>query len=342
VAFKAYTSAAADLFWGTNPTHEMLRETDWSRTPLGPVDGWPESLRAAVKTVLPSRVPMMLWWGEQLVQLYNDAAVPVIGRKHPTAIGQRASECYAEAWSELGPLAEMVLTGRGATFSRNLFLPYQRHGYVEETYWTFSYSPVHDGDSVNGLVVACMDTTRQVLAERRLGLLHRLGDVSSAEADSPQRAVRAAVRVIERSRADVPFALAHLLDDSRRFLHRVESFGVEPDTVRDWSVIPGPDDGIPSWRVTSTANAVVVHDINAAFGAVFERSVLGDAVPDDAIILPLEDRATGTVVGALALGINPYRELDDEYRAFFQSVARQVSTALTDTIAYESQRRRAE
>jgi hypothetical protein len=170
-----------------DPTQDVLRSTDWAATPLGPVDGWPDSLRSAIKIVLPSRVPMMLWWGPQLVQLYNDAATPVIGSKHPAAVGQLAAECYAEAWSELGPLTELVLAGAGATFSRNLFLPYERHGYVEETYWTFSYSPVQDGDHVSGLLVACLDTTRQVLAERRLGLLHRLGDISTAEFNGPRK-----------------------------------------------------------------------------------------------------------------------------------------------------------
>jgi signal transduction histidine kinase/DNA-binding response OmpR family regulator len=325
-----------------DPTQMILRSTDWAATPLGPVGRWPEALRAALKTVLPSRVPMMLWWGPQLIQLYNDAATPLIGRKHPAAAGQRAAECYREAWHELGPLAEMVLAGEGATLSRDLFLRYERHGYIEETYWTFSHSPVHDGDHVGGVLVAAMDTTRQVLAERRLGLLHRLGDLSSAEAHSVHEAVGAAVAMIGQDRADVPFALAHLLDDSRRTLHLAGSFGVHPGTAREWSVIPGPEDSIPSWKVTSSGKSTLVEGIRALSDAVFEPSVLGGAVPDDAMILPLHDRTSGVVVGALALGLNPYRALDEDYRAFCRSVARQVSTALTDALAYESQRRRAE
>jgi signal transduction histidine kinase/DNA-binding response OmpR family regulator len=331
-----------ELFSMADPTQDVLRSTDWAATPLGPVDGWPDSLRSAIKIVLPSRVPMMLWWGPQLIQLYNDAATPVIGSKHPAAIGQRAADSYAEAWSELGPLTELVLAGAGSTFSRNLFLPYERHGYVEETYWTFSYSPVRDGDHVSGLLVACLDTTRQVLAERRLGLLHRLGDISTAEFDGPQEAVRAAVDVLARSRADVPFALAHLLDDSRRFLHLAGFFGVDPNTIREWSVIPGPDDAVPSWRVAASGTPETVGFLDAMFGAVLEPSMLGDAVPDTAIILPLQNRATGTVIGSIALGLNPYRELDVDYRAFCRSVARHVSTALTDALAYEAQRRRAD
>jgi signal transduction histidine kinase/DNA-binding response OmpR family regulator len=335
-------TTAGSLFGDSDPTQMVLRTTDWRRTSLGPVDGWPQSLRAAIRTVLPSRVPMMLWWGPDLVQLYNDAAAPMIGRKHPAAIGQQAAQCYPEAWSELGPLAESVLAGRGATFSRDLFLHYQRHGYDEETYWTFSYSPVHDGGRVAGVLVSAMDTTGQVLAGRRLRLLHRLGDLSAAEAPSAHDAVRAAVEVIGESRAEVPFALAHLLDGSRRTLHLAGAFGVDAGTVRDWSVMPGPDDGLPSWRATTAGEALVFRGIRAISDAVFEPSVLGDAVPDDGMFLPLHDRTSGAVAGSLVLGINPYREVDEDYLAFGRSVARQVSTALTDALAYEHQRRRAE
>jgi signal transduction histidine kinase/DNA-binding NarL/FixJ family response regulator len=341
-AIRTAGPAVTEAFSTADPTQLILRSTDWAATPLGPVSQWPEALRAVLKTVLPSRAPMMLWWGPELIQLYNDAATSIIGRKHPGAAGQRAAECYREAWHELGPLAEMVLAGAGATFSRNLFLRYERHGYVEETYWNFSHSPVHDGDHVGGVLVAAMDTTRQVLAERRLGLLHRLGELSSAEAHSVRDAVAAAIATIGQDREDVPFALAHLLDDSRRTLHLAGSFGVDPGTAREWSVIPGPEDGIPSWKVTSSGRSTFVEGVRAMSGAVFEPSVLGGAVPDDAMILPLHDRTSGVVVGALALGLNPYRALDEDYRAFCRSVARQVSTALTDALAYDSQRRRAE
>jgi signal transduction histidine kinase/DNA-binding response OmpR family regulator len=336
------SSAAADLFPMSDPTQRLLRSADWAATALGPVEDWPEPMRAAVRTVLPSRVPMMVWWGPELIQVYNHAATPVIGGKHPTAIGQRAAECYHEAWAELGPLTETVLAGLGSTFSRDLFLQYERFGYTEETYWTFSCSPICDGDHVGGLLVACLDTTRQVLAERRLGLLHRLGEISGTAAHGVQEAVRATLAVLEQSRADVPFALAHLFDDSRRALDLVGSFGVDPGTVRGWSVIPAPGDGVPSWQAAASGEPVLAEAVDARFGAVFEPSVLGDAVPGDALMLPLHDRANGTVAGALALGLNPYRALDEDYVAFCRSVARQVSTALTDALAYESQRRRAE
>jgi hypothetical protein len=196
--------AAAALFDGSDGTLAMLRSTDWASTPLGPVDGWPAELQAAVRTVLPSRVPMVLWWGPRLTQIYNDAFTPLIGDKHPRAIGQDAADCYREAWPELAPLAESVLAGGGATYSRDLYLPYARHGYVEETYWTFSYSPVRVSDGVGGVFIACIDTTSRVLAERRLRVLHEMGGVSTAEARNAADACRIALRVLTDNRRDVP------------------------------------------------------------------------------------------------------------------------------------------
>jgi hypothetical protein len=224
---------AAAIFDGADPTQAALRAADWAATPLGPVEGWPDELRAAVRTVLPSRVPMLLWWGPQLTQLYNDAFTPLIGDKHPRAIGQDAAKCYPEAWSELGPLADSVVAGGGATYSRDLYLPRERHGYVEETYWTFSCSPIRAGDgAVGGMFIACTDTTSRVLAERRVRTLHELGGMSTAAARSPAEACRVALAVLAQHRRDVPFALAAVLDDTSAELRLAASFGLAADVLR--------------------------------------------------------------------------------------------------------------
>ena len=104
--------SADELFDGTDPTQAVLRATDWVATALGPVDSWPGELHAAVRTVLASRVPMLLWWGQRCTQLYNDAFRPLIGNKHPRAIGQDAADCYPEAWPELEPEVPSLEAGR--------------------------------------------------------------------------------------------------------------------------------------------------------------------------------------------------------------------------------------
>jgi hypothetical protein len=330
-------SSSSSLFPGDDPTQVLLRETDWSRTPLGPLEGWSDELRAAVSTMLPSHVPMALMWGPELVQLYNDAFRPTIGSNHPAALGRRAADNDPRAWSELGPLTTGVMAGLGATQTTDRFLLYERHGYQEETYWTLSYSPVQEAGEVGGVLLVALDATDQVLSKRRLAIVQELGGVSTAETSTPAEACRAALAVLSRAREDVPFALAHVLDDAGTTLHLAQAFGVDDRTVREWSVILGPDGEVPSWRVATSGRSEQAHHLRAQFGALVDASPIGDAVPDSAVLLPLTERRTGRPLGAIALGVSPYRALDDDYLAFFDLIAQQVSTLVTDA-AYAEDR----
>ncbi|MEV1147858.1 PAS domain-containing protein, partial [Micromonospora sp. NPDC049799] len=185
-----------DLFGGDDPTSAAHRAHDWAATSLGPVESWPAELCAAVRTVLPSTIPMLLWWGPELVQLFNDAYTPILGDKYPAGIGQPAAECWPDVWDAMGPLADGVLAGRGAAHGENTRLFTDRRGYQEETYWTFSYSPIHGADGqVLGVFVATSDTTGRVVGDRRLALLRELGELSVAEADTTTDAARAVARV---------------------------------------------------------------------------------------------------------------------------------------------------
>jgi len=138
-------SAVQDIFAGGGEMGELMRTLDWSQTPLGPIEEWPQSLRTAVSICLASRFPMLIWWGPELVMLYNDAYRQILGAtKHPKAMGQRGRECWPEIWDSIGPMLEGVLTRGEATWSDNRMLPLDRNGYVEECYFTFSYSPIRD------------------------------------------------------------------------------------------------------------------------------------------------------------------------------------------------------
>ncbi|HVY46437.1 MAG TPA: PAS domain-containing protein, partial [Minicystis sp.] len=133
-----------DFLSGGGEMGALMRAKDWSETALGPVDAWPQSLRTTVSTCLNSRFPILVWWGPDLVKLYNDAYAPMLGAKHPRALGQRGRECWPEIWHIIGPMLEGVLERGEATWSENQHLPLNRHGFDEECYFTFSYSPVRD------------------------------------------------------------------------------------------------------------------------------------------------------------------------------------------------------
>jgi Homospermidine synthase len=130
----------------------VIRSKDWSATPLGPIDAWPQSLRTAVGICTASRYPMAIWWGADAIQLYNDGYIPVLGAKHPMALGQRGMDCWAEIWNVIGPLYAQVMQRGESTWSDDLLLLMDRYGFVEETYFTFSYSPIRDE---SGGVAAC-------------------------------------------------------------------------------------------------------------------------------------------------------------------------------------------
>src|SRR5687768_14279024 len=144
-----------------------VRAFDWAATPLGPLESWPQALRIAVGICLSSRFPMFVWWGPQLVNIYNDAYIPVLGAKHPEALGAPAQPTWREIWDVVGPQARAVMEDGEATWNERVLLVMQRHGYSEDTWFTWSYSPIWDeSNAVAGLFCACTEETGRVLAER--------------------------------------------------------------------------------------------------------------------------------------------------------------------------------
>jgi PAS domain S-box-containing protein len=150
---------------------DLVRAFDWSATPLGPIESWSDSLLTTVNLLLASRHPLFLWWGDDLIQFYNDAFRPSLGRgKHPAALGQRGQDCWREIWASIGPRIRSVLDGGESTWNVDQYLPIYRNGdQFEDAWWTFSYSPVHEADGrAGGVFVVVSETTNRVLAEREL------------------------------------------------------------------------------------------------------------------------------------------------------------------------------
>src|SRR3989454_9278966 len=203
--------AADPLFAGE--TGALMRAIDWSATPLGPVERWPLSLRNALSVCLDSPVPMMIGWGPELVTLYNDAYRPMLGsRKPPRALGRPGRECWLEIWNVIGPMLEGALWRGEATFSDDLLLPLDRHGYREECYFTLSFSPIRDeAGGVHGVFTTAAETTQRVLGERRLRTLRDLA-LHGMEARTTGQACESAVRTLAANPGDIPFALLYLLE----------------------------------------------------------------------------------------------------------------------------------
>ncbi|GIH95952.1 chemotaxis protein CheB [Planobispora siamensis] len=205
------------LFRGSGEVERLLRAVDWAATPLGPVSRWPEVLRAMVRTTLDSGYPMAVWWGPELIQIYNDRWRQFLGTtKHPRALAGRAAQTWPELWSFVGPMTQAVLTRGECAGGENMPMLMERDGLLEEVFATFTYSPITDASgTVVGVHNTALDTTATIVGERRMRTLRAVA-TATAQATSPQRACVLAAEALATEPADVPFALFYLLDHPRR------------------------------------------------------------------------------------------------------------------------------
>ncbi|HXV42359.1 MAG TPA: GAF domain-containing protein, partial [Anaerolineae bacterium] len=324
----------------------LIRSIDWSKTPVGPVSQWPQSLRTALSICLASRFPMLIWWGSELIQFYNDAYRPVLGAtKHPRSMGQRGPECWAEIWSVIGPMAESVRETGQATWSNDLLLIMDRNRYIEETYFTFSYSPIRDeSGGVGGILITCTETTERVLGERRLRTLRDLG-AQASEGKTAEEAGRLATATLAHNPADVPFALLYLLDAEGEQARLVGTAGVEPGTLVSPPLIKlaAWDNGAAIWplaQAAETGQTIIVDNLSAHFDAV--PSGPWPEPPHTALVLPIPSPGQPQPAGFLVAGVSSRRALDESYRGFFELVAGHIATAVANARAYEVERQRAE
>ena len=182
---------SADFLAGGGEMGALMRAHDWSASPVGPPEGWPQSLRTAVRLVLNTNHPMFIWWGEHLTQFYNDAYRQTMGpERHPSALGQGGRQCWVEIWPIIGPQIEQVMSGGGATWHENQLVPVTRHGRLEQVYWTYGYSPIDEDDRIGGVLVVCRDVTREYLAaaalrerEAELARVQQVGRIGGLEVD---------------------------------------------------------------------------------------------------------------------------------------------------------------
>ncbi|MBL0730063.1 ATP-binding protein [Piscinibacter sp. HJYY11] len=192
------------------------RDFAWERTPLGPAERWPLGLKTAVALVLDCQLPMYLAWGPEFIQIYNDAYKPILGAKHPAALGQPAAETWNEIWPKIGPMWQDVLHGRAIGFD-DFKLTIERYGYPEDCYFNFSYSAVHDDDGrPGGVLVTFAETTKRVLAERRYRFLDELSQATRALSE-PAAAMKLTAEMLGRYLGVSRCAYAQVLDDQDTF-----------------------------------------------------------------------------------------------------------------------------
>nr|WP_245654010.1 PAS domain-containing protein [Novosphingobium rosa] len=303
-----------------------MRETDWSATPLGCPTNWPEGLKSALRMLLTSRFEMWLGWGPDLHFFYNDAYIPTLGIKHPTMLGEPFREVWAEVYAEVEDQVAAVAQGQ-STWNDALLLLLERSGFPEETYHSFSYSPLFDDQGkVAGLLCIVNEETERVVSERHLAMLRSLGSEVAGSLD--HQAVRRAVQnVLSAYRKDFPFALLQFNDggdhgyvachDDSRHLEAL-AWPTEVDSVDTFALPVGPTYPTGDWQNS----------------------------PVEAIVVPLRGGLGEHLLGSLILALNPFRgqpfRTQGKLEDFAVLIAGQISGALVSVAALQHERQRAD
>jgi signal transduction histidine kinase/CheY-like chemotaxis protein len=309
--------AAQTFFGGRGELARLTGAFDWDSTPLGPVEGWTASLRTTVSTLLASRHAMFLWWGPHLIQFYNDAYRQSLGPdRHPSALGARGRECWAEIWPIIGAEVESIMAGGEATWHEDSLVPITRGDHLRDVYWSYSYSPVRDDDgSVGGVLVTVQETTRRVLQERRGQLLHQLA-AEMLQAGTVGAVTEGAARWLASASDDLGFALLYLGDERAGALTLACATGLDADAT-----IPPPGirlDGEGVWPVEQMIRGRWAEPVCEAVTALIGS---GSAAH-----------------GVLVLGFSPRLPVDQAARQFAGQVAREIAVTL-DGIARSTRER---
>jgi signal transduction histidine kinase/CheY-like chemotaxis protein len=332
-------TTSQDVLRGGGEMGALMRSIDWSRTVVGPVATWPQSLRTALSILLETGFPMYIAWGPEYTQFYNDGYRPILGStKHPGAMGASTRETFAEIWGIIGPMFAGVMQGTPTTLV-DFMLPLDRHGFTEECYFIFSYSPIRqESGTVGGVLVTVTETTQRILGERRLKTTQELA-ARTRSATRVHEACRLSGEVIGQNVADVPFALIYLVEEDGGTARLVAVAGAETNAgaVEPSSLSLGDEAGDqwPIGRALQSREAILV-DVPAS-----ERASVPPTV-QRALVLPIAQPGEDGAIGVLVAGLSPRLSLDAAYTDFLAMVASQIGTAVVSARAFEDAEARAQ
>ena len=318
----------------------LMRSHDWKSTPLGDPPKWPQSLRTVASIVLNSRYAMWFAWGDELTFFYNDAYRPTLGLKHPWALGRPATAVWAEIWDVIGPRIRSVLSEGVATYDEGLLLFLERSGFPEETYHTFSYSPISDDSGrISGVLCVVTEETDRVISERRMETLRVLA-AHLGSTNTEAEVLSVLTQDLAANSRDLPFTLIYLYEpggDARLACSTNMPSGHPAAPARigreeDWPW--------PTAEMFHRPTSRFVEFGSAGLGPMPKGA--WEKPPEQAAIVPIRQQGHERPAGFFVVGINPYRRFDADYRGFVDLISGQVAAALSNAGAYEEERRRAD
>jgi signal transduction histidine kinase len=333
--------ATPDFLAGGGEMGARMRAKCWADTPLGPPEVWPQSLRTVVRILLTSRYAMWMGWGKDLTFFYNDAYAPTLGVKQAWALGSSAREVWKEIWSDIGPRIEHVLAHGEATWDEGLLLFLERSEYPEETYHTFSYSPLaDDSGEVVGMLCVVTEETERIIGDRRLSSLRELAS-EIAGRNTQAEVLAAARRQLDANRKDLPFTLTYLFDRDGRASLACATGIAAGHAIAPATVDPaGADATWPAGEVLARRTILTVGNLERRDDPL--PTGAWDKPPREAVVAPIGHQGHDAPAGFLVAAVNPYRRLDEAYLGFINLVAGQIASGLANAHAYEAERQRAE
>ncbi|MEJ0034304.1 MAG: ATP-binding protein [Bacteroidota bacterium] len=320
---------------------QRIRDYDWSNTSLGPVERWPQSLRTCIRIMLTSRQPIWIGWGKDLIKFYNDPYKDIVQGKHPWALGSPASVVWKDIWDDIAPMLQQVMEKDQGTYAESQLLLMERNGYPEETYYTFSYTPIPgDNGGTEGMICANTDDTERIISQRQLETLTALAQ-NLTDTKSNQEIISRVIEVLKKNPWDFPFALFRTINGTKAVLTLSTELGSAA------SVVPTEVDldlDVPSSeiirRTVESRQMQVFERLHQTFNAM--PSGAWKISPTQSILLPITQSASKETTGVLIVGLNPHRILDEKYKSFFSLIADQISTSFTAVHMLDEERKRTE
>lgn len=314
---------------GGGETGRLIREFDWSLSSLGSVTTWSQSLQSALSICLNSNFPIAIYWGKELTLLYNDAWSPIPGSKHPWALGRPAKEVWPEIWDAIEPQFQKAFDGKPGG-SKDALLLMQRHGYTEECYFDFTFTPVYgEGGKVDGVFNAVIETTYRVISERRSAFLKNLA-ISVATAQSTQLLFDEAMRFIAGAPKDVPFALLYSYENGEARL--------SASTVGE-KEIKFKKNFFPFEKIAKNNSSFYIRDVSDYLSKI--PADYWNQTPKEAIIVPLINN-NGLTKGFLVCGLSSHLRFDEEYKLFIENIANAITNVSNNIASLEAERKKAE
>lgn len=335
-------NAKISFLEGGGSMGELIRNFDWKKTPLGVPETWPQSLRTCVRIMLTSRQPIWIGWGKDLIKLYNDPYKTIVGGKHPKALGQPASVVWKDIWEDIEPMLKTVMEKDEGTYVESQLLIMERNGYPEETYYTFSYTPIPgDNGGTAGMICANTDDTERIINERQLRTLKDLGK-NLAKKHSVTEVYKNALKVLENNLKDFPFAVLYKIDNEGRAAAPIAYANMEGDkTILPSEInILKPKEGILNFCKAFNTKEIVVSENNGRRKNLPKG--FWEIEPTHFIHVPIITSGSTHPNAILTAALNPYRIFDDNYRQFITLVADQIALEVNNVMAYEEERKRAE